>query len=841
MKTAFQPKFRNYVLGNTIFRLNVFSVALLSCFACSAANAAEFAEFDVGFLRGNSAKNSVDISRFSYGNPTPAGEYVSDVYLNQEFKGRLNLRFVEVPAKNNTALCADDTLLEMLDLTDDAVISGDNSNGCLLFDEITPDINAEFDLNDLQLNVNAPQAFIKQRPRGYISPAQWQIGAPVAFVRYDASHYRYKYADIDAQQSYLGINAGINFAGWSLRHQGSLSWQNQQRLPYQSAATYLQRDIAALRAQIKLGDFNTDGVLMDSFGLRGIQLSSDDRMLATSVQGYAPIIRGIANSNARVTVRQNGNILREINVPAGPFSIDDLYPMGYGGDLQVEILEANGEKRTFNVPYTAAAQLIRPGYSRYQIAAGRYRYGNILFDEKVAQATWQYGLSNNVTLNFGSTFSKNYHAELLGLAFNTPIGTFATSATLSSAKLTALNQKYKGYSLSASYNTRIEPTHTNVTLAAYRYLSRDYLSLPDVMLLNHQQTFNLYSNGVIRRNLKNQFQISISQAFKPGWGSAYLIGTTNTYWDNSAKQNQYQFGYSNNYKRLSYNLAFSQTRSSLGSKENIVSLNFSLPIGNSENAASISQQLNYNPTEGNSSYTTISGTLGEERRYSYNLSFNKQPHSHNYAINQSYYGSLMRLGGSWSQDNQHNRQFAFNVSGAVVAHPKGITLANDLTDTFAIIHAKGAKGALINGTNGSQIDRFGNGIVPYISPYKINYVGIDTDNLPDNVEFSATEEKVIPRANNAILIEFATTVGNVVFFEIQNHDKLPPLGTEVFDQNGQAIGVVAQGGRIYSRGIAEKGELHLSWGDNRCEIAYQINQRSDDDQPIIVPVQCQFK
>src|SRR5699024_1180875 len=122
------------------------------------------------------------------------------------------------------------------------------------------------------------------------------------------------------------------------------------------------------------------------FSLRGVQLSSDDRMLATSVQGYAPIIRGIANSNARVTVRQNGSILREVTVPAGPFSINDLYPMGYGGDLQVEILEANGEKRTFSVPYTATAQLIRPGYSRYQIAAGRYRFGNTLFNEKIAQA-----------------------------------------------------------------------------------------------------------------------------------------------------------------------------------------------------------------------------------------------------------------------------------------------------------------------------------------------------------------------------------------------------------------------------------------------------------------------
>ena len=104
------------------------------------------------------------------------------------------------------------------------------------------------------------------------------------------------------------------------------------------------------------------------------------------------------------------------------------------------------------------------------------------------------------------------------------------------------------------------------------------MSLVDVMMLNNQQRFNKETNGIIRKNLKNQFQISISQELKPGWGSAYLIGTTNTYWDNSAKQNEYQFGYSNNYKSLSYNLAFSQSKNSLGHKEKIISLNLSRAI-----------------------------------------------------------------------------------------------------------------------------------------------------------------------------------------------------------------------------------------------------------------------
>lgn len=256
----------------------------------------------------------------------------------------------------------------------------------------------------------------------------------------------------------------------------------------------------------------------------------------------------------------------------------------------------------------------------------------------------------------------------------------------------------------------------------------------------------------------------------------------------------------------------------------------------------MSQRLNFQ-SENTTATTSLSGTLGQENRYSYNLSLQKQRENGNsLAFNHSYYAPLFRLNQSWSQSNYHHqRQLSLGISGAVVAHAKGITLSNDLTDTFAIVHAKGATGAPIASTNGNKIDYFGNGIVPYLSPYHLNYVAIDTNNLPDNVEFSATEQQVIPRANQAIFVEFATTVGRVVFFDIKGEqDAMPPLGTEVFNQNNELVGVVAQGGRIYSRGLASRGELVLSWHGKHCSIPYQLPDTSATDTPIILPAQCIF-
>ncbi|MFP1592072.1 fimbria/pilus outer membrane usher protein [Escherichia coli] len=146
---------------------------------------------------------------------------------------------------------------------------------------------------------------------------------------------------------------------------------------------------------------------MDSNSLRGIRLASDDRMLPGSLRGYAPVVRGMAGSNARVTVRQNGNIIYETTVPAGPFSISDLYPSGYGGDLTVTVT-VRRQTRSFIVPFASVYTVGPQGFSRWQVAAGRYSYGNRTFSDTVFQGTLQYGLTNDITLNTGISTAPHY-------------------------------------------------------------------------------------------------------------------------------------------------------------------------------------------------------------------------------------------------------------------------------------------------------------------------------------------------------------------------------------------------------------------------------------------------
>ncbi|EDV3185033.1 fimbria/pilus outer membrane usher protein, partial [Salmonella enterica subsp. diarizonae] len=91
--------------------------------------------------------------------------------------------------------------------------------------------------------------------------------------------------------------------------------------------------------KLTVGQSYLNSAIFDAFRFTGVTLASDDRMLPPSLQGYAPQISGIANSNAQVTVSQNGRILYQTRVSPGPFVLPNL-SQNISGNLDVTLRES---------------------------------------------------------------------------------------------------------------------------------------------------------------------------------------------------------------------------------------------------------------------------------------------------------------------------------------------------------------------------------------------------------------------------------------------------------------------------------------------------------------------
>ncbi|HGB5295787.1 TPA: fimbria/pilus outer membrane usher protein [Salmonella enterica subsp. diarizonae serovar 61:l,v:z35] len=449
--------------GRPVARMSVCLLAITATPVMAAEAAAGDVEFNTSFL--DSAYTSgVDLKQFSRGNGMQAGEYLTDVWLNDDLLGTEKLTFSKM-ADGQVAVCMTPALLAHLNVRASALHNTDklSAGQCTPVEQVIPSAHLTWDNGQQKLVIAVPQEDLEKTARGSVPPSLWQNGSLAAFAAYNASAYQSASGGETFNSQYLSLNSGLNLGGWYLRHNGSLTNQTGSGSQYQSINTYIQHDVTPLRGRFLAGQANTSGRLFDSLSYTGVSLFSDDQMLPESQRGYAPEIRGIARSSARVTVRQGGNVIYETTVPAGAFVINDLYPTGYGGDLSVTVREADGSESVFLVPYASVADLLRPGASRYEAVAGTYRQPNGRDGQPFYQATWQQGITNILTLYGGAQFSDGYQAYQAGSAVSTQLGAVALDIT--QASTSTVRDKLSGQSYRITYNKLVSDTQSNVVNA----------------------------------------------------------------------------------------------------------------------------------------------------------------------------------------------------------------------------------------------------------------------------------------------------------------------------------------------------------------------------------------
>jgi outer membrane usher protein len=832
-------------------------------------------EFDSSFLVGESAK-SVDLSRFEHGNVVLPGVYAVDVTVVDGATQRRDITFRAQPGEASAVPCFDRAMLTDFGVdwgklaqalskdgkpVDPASILAQGPLCASDLSTVIPDSTVQYDAAEQQMQVGIPQAYMSRSARGWVDPSQWDNGVTAATLAYNANLYQSTSGGQTYRNGYLGVDAGFNIDAWHVRHSGFAQWSPDTGASYSNSATYAQRDFPLIRGQLTLGQTTTDGTLFDgSVRILGAQLASDDRMLPRSQRGFAPIIRGVADSNARVTIRQNGIIIYETTVAAGPFVIDDLYPTGQSGDLEVTITEADGRQKTFMVPFSGLPQLLRPGQSRYTFSAGQIDMPGLRTKPYVFQAGWQQGLSNAVTGYGGVTASDGYAAAMLGMALNTPVGAFNVDLT-EARTLIPNGPSLQGRSLRIGYNHTIESIGTTFTMAAYRYSSRGYLDLDSALVARDAALGGLPADYPPTHS---RFNVNINQSLGDRWGYVYVNGSMERYWGGGSNTT-YSAGYSNRFGRLSYALSVQRTREfnsptqgtgdwsdafsmeAPGSRSvTQVMLTLSIPLGKTAHAPNFSTNVSHDTQAGAMVQSALTGTLGDRNQFAYGTSFTRQTQQgdNSYSANAQYEGRDAIVGGSAGHSSDSN-QLGLQVSGGVVIHPDGVTLANRLGDTMAIVHATGAEGASVGGSSTNvRLDSHGNAIAPFLLPYEPNTITLDPSGLPLDLELKDSSQIVAPHAGAIVLLNYRTVIGRTVLINSKVNGKPLPFGADVTDEKGNTVGIVGQASRIVARGLNDEGRLTVSWGrttKERCVIRYRlppVNRKSPDSGYQQVTAQC---
>ncbi|GAB3785414.1 fimbria/pilus outer membrane usher protein [Dyella agri] len=850
--------------------------------------AAEGAEpsFNRAFLKGGA--KDMDLSRFEHDDPVLPGAHRVDIYINGDRIGNEQVQF-RAGASERARPCFSREQLERYGVDVSGLMAPSGQGACHRIEQWVTDAADSYDSAQFRLDLSMPQAAMVRTPRGYVAPQYWDRGIDAGVLGYSFNAFRMRNRVGDAWQdnrvlgpdgnalsvggaipagstihgaiipggsvfnadgrilgpdgkpwmppsgarrlvqdsAYLGLNAGLNIGDWQIRHESSLTWQTGAGRHWQDIASYARRSFAGIRSQLIVGDTSTSGEMFDTVAFRGVRLASDDRMLPGSLRGYAPVVRGVASSNARVSVRQNGYLIYRVAVAPGPFEINDLYPSSYGGDLQVTVTEADGSEHRFAVPYSSVAQLLRQGFSRYSVTAGYVRGDYLRGRPYLLQGIYQHGVTNLVTGYGGMVASQGYAALQVGGGFNTRIGAFSADLTHARARLPGTRDS-RGKSFKLGYSRLLAGTGTSFLVAAYRYSTSGYLGLQEALLSRDLARRGLGIDAVRRQ--RSRFEATMNQPLGRA-GAFYASGSLSRYWNASGSDVQYQAGYTSHVGHLGFSATVSRTRDAFGMRETQYFVHFSLPLGHAAHAPTLSGTFAHSDRGYSTRELGLSGNAGREGEFSYGVAANNDSRgggSGSGSASLQYLSPYSTLSASYAQGAGYS-QASLGANGVLLVHGGGVTFSPQQGRTMALIEARGAKGAQVSNYAGVHVDGRGYALVANLIPYQQNTVQLDPYGTSTDVQWQNTSQQVAPYAGAVVKLVFRTTLGRSALMEARGPYGDPlPFGADVLDEQGQTVGVVGQASRLFLRGLADSGTLHVKWGDQpdqQCRIDYALPSR----------------
>ncbi|MCU6670726.1 fimbrial biogenesis outer membrane usher protein [Enterobacteriaceae bacterium H4N4] len=795
-------------------------------------------------------QGKTDLSVYESGPGIAPGSYQVDVYVNNNKVANQKIAFgLQKSATGPATLapCLSVETLKNLGIQSDK-FSVTHDDSCVDLSGL-PAASATFRPGQQQLLLSIPQAAITPVPHGYVAPEEMDEGINAFLLNYSYSagnsHSR---GDDGGHQSneYLNLRPGLNLGAWRLRNYSTWSQTRDDRTTqrdFSSVYSYAQRDILALGSVVTLGQSATPSDVFDSLSFTGAQLASDDDMLPDSMKGFAPRIRGVAHSNAQVVVRQNGYVIYQNYVAPGAFDINDLYPTGGSGDLNVTVKETDGSAQHFVVPYASVPVLQREGRFKYSLTGGRYRsYDHSVKETPFLQGTGIYGLPYDITAYGGMQTSQYYDALALGTGKN--IGDWgAFSADMTAAKSQMQGQKTEhGRAWRVRYSKDVASTGTHFTVAGYRYNSDGFATMSDVM---DSHTHNDDWSPADRRRTRQE--ATLDQSLGGALGSMTLSLVKENYWNNNQSMTSFSLGYNGSWKGISYGINYGLSKNTQDNEdeddredEQTFGFNVSVPLDHWLSNTWVNYTLNTSKHDTSQS-VGLNGTALERDNLSWGV---QQGHSQSSGystnLNGDYKATYGEMTAGYSQDNQQ-RQLNLGMQGSMIVHANGVTLGQPMGDTVALVQAPGASGTGIDNQTGVKTDYRGYTIVPYVTPYHHNTVALDTESLPAGADVGQAAKVVTPTRGAVVRASFDTRVGSRVLLTLTRADGRPvPFGATAAPAHDSGEFIVGDGGQVYLTGMHAQGNLNVNWGNGagaHCSAHYHLPSHSAD--PVIsVTAQC---
>lgn len=760
--------------------------------------------FDTDILKSRGL--GVDLNRYFAEAPRfLPGTHSVSVKVNGNDRGTAAVRFSE-----DGTMCVDNDFLEFAGLMPVPIKANETCH------DIRSDY-AQAVINPLP-NQEAVELYLPQEALNSLSAdvKNFQHGGTAGMLNYSLFSTKSDYSGSDSSSnrySQASLEAGFNTMDWSLRSRYILTDDDGSRNA-ESIYTYAEHVFVPQRLTMQVGEINAMSDVLSGVPITGVQLMPTSGLQKDS-SGVS--VSGIARtSQARVEVRQNGRLIFNTLVPAGPFTLDDVPMVRNNVDLDVTVVESDGSTNHYIVPASSvkSRNLSRP--NGLTVSAGQVRgIDSDYSDPLVFNVSDGWRIFPWMNLLASGVVAEDYQAAGARTEFMvTDDWNISTSMAASKAQFGDSDNGIKN-ELQSDYSFT-----ENVGLSAsVAHYSGDYRELADAMDDDYQGYDNSYSANIRWSTpLAGAFSagLSYNQAAGDGEDSRYLLLS----WGKTFK-----------YASVNVNWQSAVGNSDDDQNDDLLYINLSIPLGGSQSLSSYMRKQGDSTSYG----LANSGSLGNDTNYyiSADRDQESKENSFNGNINTNLHYTQLSVGGGTSGDNQRN--YNATLSGGIAMHKEGVTFSPySIKDTFAIAKLSEPKaGVEITTPQGTVwTDRWGQAVIPGLTEWRNSRIEVDANKLPQSMTL-ANGTKYIAAAHGSVSeVSFKVLNSRRVMLRIKQADGKPlTKGLSVVDDKDNYVVTVVDDGHVFLNDADQVAALYAINDDNQrlCKLDFTLPEKHDED------------
>ncbi|MCU1717136.1 fimbria/pilus outer membrane usher protein [Pseudomonas sp. 5P_3.1_Bac2] len=752
-----------------------------------------------------------------------AGVRRVDLVVNGAASGKVDATF-----NHEGQLCFDRKLLDQANLKipaehfllkkPSAVENTAHSASCYDYQQAFP--QTEVTLNPAREQVALVVSADTLRPPNH-DYSHYARGGVAGLINYDLTGLQNDYASGSSYYYASNTEVGFNADNWLVRSRQVFTAQNQAN-KFQSLYTYAQTSFESSQSTLQIGEINLSSVVFPGAAITGLQLAPEQSLRKNSASGAT--VTGIAQSQARVEVRQLGALVHTTLVPAGPFRLSNIQLLNGNADLDVRVIEANGEQRSFVVPAASLGlvTLSAPGFS-WGVGKVRTFEADDMQAPLVATGSGGWLLSPTTLMSAGLMTSDNdYYAG--GVMLDAVLGS-ATMFRLRHNLSSDQEEGVSGMQVAASLSTKLSQNLTlSTNLTRQTAGHRDLLDTTRTQAADFEDSLNKSQYG---------FAVNWTHEVLGGFSSSYtssgnFSGRTVKTWT-AAWSRSFRYAIISATIERSQGSSYSSDENAMGSTYdgNASYVTISIPLGSNRSLRAYSNKRDGTTRLG----TTYNETLSDVLNYRLSAENNSQTRERDYSGNVDLISSVAQINLGYAKNGEDSTSYNGQVRGGIALHGEGLTLSPyQIADTFAIAKLADVSGVQIaTGAGPVWTDHWGRAVIPQLSPYQTTRIDVAGKSLPRNIDIQNGHKTLTVSRGSVSAIEFPVVVTRRVLLHVTDgQGQALQRGASVVDKEGGFVTMVVEDGQVFLNNAQPEQGLRVQLNEQHsCNLTYHLPEEAN--------------